>query len=526
MANEADYTKHVTDEENERVLNNHQDDLAEENRKMKALNDKNIADMQRVSEQRRQEQEDVDEQKLSDRVVRQQRSESKRILPNAKEQIPSASRQVDKAEEQVANTSMQITQAKLAKYADKVQTNKQNTMKQARQKQRNAQMLRRGLGVAGTTALASVFKRQHNKKTQAPKDEVKEQRSVIDTKDETTPVVETLQDAKKQKTNVLPKSHEAKHLMSPVNEYEQLKQDQDDKLNFISQARALRNEEKKADPQSVAGIRKKMRMLAATELYPNTTSKTLTKKQLATLNGDAGTVLSKARNHADHELHQISERMRVLEPLLPKTKIQDAVTTKPETDTTKPEKATKQTETPKATTVSNKQLGIGDTAIGTATASKGAPIDANVEKAGMEDKQLDLDDKMHETAGKTAENVDERVAKLEAQLADAQAENMQLRKQQEKRNKTSFINKWKENQAKYDKMSTKSLVAATATRLGKATLKVSAKVIAASLTVVAAAGYMGARKADKMAKKIKSNMDSSVMRGVDPSLANQVDLGK
>lgn len=511
MANESDYTKHVTDEENERVLDNHQDDLAEENRRMKALNDKNIADMQRISEEKQQQQLDADDQKLSDRVVRQQRSEGKRIIPSAKEQIPSASRQVDKAEEQIADTDMQIVQAKLAKYADKMQTKTQDPLKAARQKQHNARRFgRAAAGIVGTKALASVFKRQHSKtlNPETAKDEVQ---------------------AQPDKANVLSNVHEAKHLMSPVSEYSQLKQQQDDKLNFISQARELRNQEKQADPQSVAGIRKKMRMLAATELYPNATAKTLTKKQLASLNGNAGTILGKARNHADRDLHKISERMHVLEPQLPKTETKTIDSVKPKTaETAKTSSNQKQNEksSAKPMTVSNKDLGIGDTAFGTATATKGFPVDSEVEKAGMADKQLNLDDNLHETAGKTAENVDERISELESKLADAQAENMQLRKQQQKRNKTSFINKWKQNQAKYDQMSTKSLVAATATRLGKATLKVSAKVIAASLTVVAAAGYMGARKADKMAKKIKSNMDNSVMRGVDPSLSNQVDLGK
>ena len=521
MADEVDYTKHVTDEEKENFLDTQQDTIAEQNRKMKAINDQTIADMQRISEQKQKQEQDADDQELSDRVVRQQRSESKRILPSAKEQIPSANRQVDKANEQIADTSMQITQAKLAKYADnsqaQAQAEKQDVLKRVRQKRRNAKLLHRGLGVAGTTALASVFKRQHHKNPDV-QDEVQSQPIVVENKS-------AKPETKTDKTNVVTASHEAKHLMSPVMEYAQLSQAQDDKLNFISKARELRNQEKQADPQTIAGIRKKMRILAATELYPNATADSLTKKQLASLNGDAGTVLSKARNHADHELHQISERMRVLEPQLPKAKMQSEFETN--TADVKPEKAvTSQKETPKVTTVSNKDLGIGDTALGTATATKSGPIDAKTEKAGMADKQLNFDDQMHENAGKTAERIDERVSQLEAKLADLQAENMQLRKQQEKRNKTSFINKWKENQAKYDQMSTKSLVAATATRLGKATLKVSAKVIATSLTAVAAVGYFGARKADKMAKTIKSNMDNSVMRGVDPSLANQVDLGK
>lgn len=511
MANDPDYTKHVTDEETEQVLDKHQDDLAEENRRMKAANDKNIADMQRISEEKQQQQLDDDDQKLSDRVVRQQRSEGKRIIPSAKEQLPSASRQVDKAEEQIADTDMQITQSKLAKYADKMSTKTQDPRKASRQKQHNVRRLGHAvIGIASAKALASTFKRHHSKtlEPETLKNEVQTQ---------------------PDKANALSNAHEAKHLMSPVSEYAQLKQQQDDKLKFISQARELRNQEKQADPQSVAGIRKKMRMLAATELYPNATAETLTKKQLASLNGNAGMVLGKARNHANHDLHEISERMNVLEPQLPKTETKAVDSDKPktaETAKTSSNQKPNETSSAKPMTVSNKDLGIGDTVVGTATATKSSPIDADVEKNGMADKQLDLDDNMHEAAGKTAENVDERIAELESKLADAQAENMQLRKQQQKRNKPSFIKKWKENQAKYAQMSTKSLVAATATRLGKATLKVSATVIAASLTAVAAVGYIGARKADKMANKIKSGMDDSVMRGVDPSLANQVDLGK
>lgn len=500
MDEKPDYTRHAGAEDTAPVLDQKQDELAEEIRKMKAVNDQNIDDMNRLAaqqqQQQQQEQEDAD-QELSDRVVRQQRSESQRILSSAKEQIPAASRQVDKALEQVATTDMQIEQAKLAKYAQP----------QAAIKQSHGHALRDGVAVGGKALLGSAFKHHH--------DQVKAKRS-----------------------NIIPWPLSKKPELSPADEYARLQKQRDEKLVFVANAQALREQEANATSQQVADVRKKMRLLAATELYPNATSKTLTDKQLAHLNGDAGTLLNDASKHAQQELHKISARMHDLEPKLPKNtsaKVNEAavapVTETKQQDTPHPTTEPKQ---PVANSIkpvkgSNKQLGLGNTAFGTATASKSAPVNAKVEKAGRFDKQLEFDDQMHESAGKTAENVDDRVAQLEAQLADAQAENMRLREQQAqqaKRNQASFVQKWKANQAKYAQMSTKSLVAATATRLGKATLKVSAKVIAASLTVIAAAGYMGARKADKMAKHIQSGMDASVLRSVDPAIANQVDLGK
>lgn len=170
--------------------------------------------------------------------------------------------------------------------------------------------------------------------------------------------------------------------------------------------------------------------------------------------------------------------------------------------------------------------GLNQAGLETATTEHGSGMQAKTEQTASNDKETELDDAALDHAGNTAESVEARIARLTAELKAAKTERKLNKKlaQQKARSGSDFAKSFKDTRDYLKDVSTKDLVLHTGLRVGKAAIRVSAKVLgAASLAVAGAVGY-GAKKAKEMAGNFQSKADESIMNGL-PGQNSQLQQG-
>lgn len=202
-----------------------------------------------------------------------------------------------------------------------------------------------------------------------------------------------------------------------------------------------------------------------------------------------------------------------------------------------------------------KDLPIVAPKIEPATVSRGAAVNSNVERAGINGKDTQVSDSMHEKAGSTAKAISDAGAdawkkQLEAQQQQfakmMETQNKLLKQQQEmleklsqkltqadeikQEPKESFVDKFKKSMnERHDRMkdvNSKDLMFEGAYRAGSLAIHVAKDVALAAGAITAGVLFAGGRAAKNAGKRMQSKLDQAMLNTVDDPAAKNKAAGE